>query len=146
MGMPDENDPTGKKKAVPIHYPTHYWFRGEQLSKLTAFEYAAMVQIIPHKQTLEDDILETLDGSAADDFDEREALQAVVASMHGKPGRPTRKIFKSYYIPILEYTCFMQCINIHANVLIKRWYIMTIYISWIYFCWCISIFHFHIII
>jgi hypothetical protein len=50
----DENDLTGKKKAIPVHYPTHYWFRGKQLSKLTAFKYAAMIQIIPQKQTLEE--------------------------------------------------------------------------------------------
>jgi hypothetical protein len=55
----DKNDPTGKKKAIPIHYPTHYWFTGEQLSKLTAFKYTAIIQIIPHKQTLEEEILDT---------------------------------------------------------------------------------------
>jgi hypothetical protein len=33
--VPDESDPNGKKKALPIHHPTHFWFRGEQLAKLT---------------------------------------------------------------------------------------------------------------
>jgi hypothetical protein len=47
--VPDKSDAKEKTKAVPVHYPAHYWFRGEQLAQLTAFEYAAMVQVVPQR-------------------------------------------------------------------------------------------------
>jgi hypothetical protein len=41
------NHPNKGKFSIPVHYPTHYWFRGEVLKCLTAFEYAAIVEVIP---------------------------------------------------------------------------------------------------
>ena len=42
--------PNKGKISIPVHYPTHYWFRGEALKCLTAFEYAAIVEVIPIHQ------------------------------------------------------------------------------------------------
>ena len=37
---------TGQAPAsLPVHYPTHWWFRGKELRKLTQMEYAAIVSI-----------------------------------------------------------------------------------------------------
>ena len=34
--------------SIPVTYPTHWWFRGEELKNLTMMEYAAIVDIVPH--------------------------------------------------------------------------------------------------
>ena len=37
----------GNSLSVPVHYPTHWWHRGEELKMLTQMEYAALVSVIP---------------------------------------------------------------------------------------------------
>ena len=40
-----EDDPT--HESVPVHIPTHWFYRGQSLRYLTAYEYAALVDIVP---------------------------------------------------------------------------------------------------
>jgi hypothetical protein len=119
--VPEESDPNGKKKALPIHYPTHYWFRGEQLAKLTAFEYAAMVQVVPHKQIVEEEILQALDENNDSDFEEHEGLEMTVEHLHNKPGRPPRRHFRFHHLhPLCE--SHAQVLRSKQNTLIINGY------------------------
>jgi hypothetical protein len=110
--VPDKSDAKEKKKAVPVHYPTHYWFRGEQLAQLTAFEYAAMVQV-PHKITLEEEILQESNPSSQSSLVEKEA--------HNKPGRPARKYFRFHHLHPLHES-HAQVLRSKQNTLVINGY------------------------
>jgi hypothetical protein len=111
--VPGKSDAKEKKKAVPVHYPTHYWFRGEQLAQLTAFEYAAMVQVVPHKITLEEEILQESNPSSQSSLVEKEA--------HNKPGRPARKYFRFHHLHPLHES-HAQVLRSKQNTLIINGY------------------------
>lgn len=115
--VPDETDPVGKKRALPIHYPTHYWFRGEQLAKMTAFEYAAMVQVVPRKQVLEEEILQAFDQVSQSHPEELQDLTLDVESYHNKPGRPARTQFRFHPLHPL-YESHAQVLRSKQNTLI----------------------------
>ncbi len=40
-----------KKKKIAVHYPTHWWYRGKELCKLTQYEYHSMVDVLPYSWT-----------------------------------------------------------------------------------------------
>ena len=46
------SSPSKKKKPatkkVPLHYPIHWWHRGEDLKKLTQYEYHCLVDVLPY--------------------------------------------------------------------------------------------------
>ncbi len=48
----DDND---EKVPTPVHYPTHWWFRGKSLRHLTMFEYYSIVDIIRRPKPSDND-------------------------------------------------------------------------------------------
>ena len=46
--LQEETCETNKEfESTPVHYPDHWWFRGEDLRNLTMMEYSALIDIVP---------------------------------------------------------------------------------------------------
>ena len=90
-----ENNET---QSVPVHYPTHWWCRGEELKKLTAVEYAALVDILPLKK---ESSKTNVDGGGDEDEEEDDDNDLVDAQQENKTaskkrprGRKQRRVFR----------------------------------------------------
>ena len=49
----DEDEDMPESKSIPVYYPTHWWYRGEELCNLTQMEYYALVDIVPLSRAME---------------------------------------------------------------------------------------------
>lgn len=75
----EEEDDGKDYKTVPVHYPAHWWCRGDMLKDLTWVEYAALIDVKP-KSTQQDD--------------EDDGNDAADTTKNKKPGRKTRQQFE----------------------------------------------------
>ena len=98
--VPLPSDPQSQQKpkfhSIPLHYPTHWWYRGEALRQLTQMEYAALVEICPYSHKT---VSEETNNDTEDDVPEleQEDSQNIQKSNNtqSKPacGRKVRRIF-----------------------------------------------------
>ena len=76
----DEVEGEHRPSLCPVHYPKHWWHRGQELRQLTQFEYAALVEI----KKIDDEVADDMDTDNADN---------TKTTKEGKRGRPTSRRF-----------------------------------------------------
>jgi hypothetical protein len=81
-------------EMVAVHYPAHWWYRGEELRHLTVFEYNALISVVPLKDVLEDqDDPEDEATDSDSDADDSSGIQKKEHTRNHGGGRSKRKHF-----------------------------------------------------
>ena len=107
-------------EMIPVHYPTHWWYRGKQLATLTMFEYAALVCILPYSEVLEQDPDDNYD-EASSDSDSSSNSNLDVPCFRRR-GRPKRKHFPFHPKHPL-YESHTQCLRAKQPTMIFNSYV-----------------------
>jgi hypothetical protein len=108
---------------VAVHYPAHWWYRGEELRHLTVFEYNALISVVPLKDVLEDED-DPEDGATDNDSDtddSRGSNKKEPTRNHGG-GRSKRKHFRFHRDHPLSDS-HTQCLKAKQPTLIFNSYV-----------------------